>query len=64
MTDFAILVGKTLTPEETFILRYCDPSKFKVHPKDKSEVTAALVIRELEQVATGALKLALINRDT
>ena len=61
MADFAVLVGKT--PEEAFALKCCDPSNFKVRPKDKSEVTAASVVRELDPFVACALELALIRGD-
>ena len=61
MADFAVLVGKTA--EEAFVLNFCDPSMIKVRPKDKSEVNAASVIRELDPFVACALQLALIDRD-
>ena len=61
MADFAALVGKT--PEEEFVLNCCDPSKIKVRPKDKKEVTADSVIRELDPFVACALELALIRGD-
>ena len=61
MTDFAVLVGKT--PEEAFALKCCDLSKIKVHPKDKSKVNAASIIKELDSFVSCALELALIDRD-
>ena len=61
MADFAVLAGKT--PEEAFALKCCDPAKIDAHPKDKSEVTAASVIRELDQCVACALELARIDRN-
>ena len=61
MADFAVVVGKT--SEEAFALRSCDLSKIKVCPKDKSEVTADSVIRELDPFVACALELAHIDRD-
>ena len=61
MADFAVLVGKT--PEEAFALKCCDPSKVNVQPKDKSEVTADSVVRELDPFVACALELAHTDRD-
>ena len=61
MVDFAAVYGKT--PEEVFTLISCDPSRIKVHPKDKDKVNAASVISELEPFVACALQLAVIDRD-
>ena len=56
MADFAVLVGKT--PEEAFSSKFCDLSKIKVRPKDKSKVTADSVIKELDPFVACALEVA------
>ena len=61
MADFAVLVGKT--PEEEFASKFCDPTKIKVHPKDRSKVDAASVIKELDPFVACALELAFISKD-
>ena len=61
MVDFAALYGKTL--DEMFTCICCDPSKIKVHPKDKDKVDAASVTSELDPFIACALQVALINRD-
>ena len=61
MADFAVLVGKT--PEEEFARKFCDPLMIKVRAKDKREVTAASVIRELDPFVACALQLALIKKE-
>ena len=61
MADFAVLVGKT--PEEEFAGKFCDPTRIKVSPKDRSKVDAASFIRELDPFVACALELAFINKD-